>query len=86
MIAAHDREKFEVTCYSLIDNNDPYKNLYQKFAENFEVVEGMTYEEIAKKIHDDKIGDVYKRQQLDTAKVTAYQFSRTSQRQFKLLA
>ena len=55
MIAAHDREKFEVTCYSLIDNNDPYKNLYKKFAENFEVVEGMTYEEIAKKIHDDKI-------------------------------
>lgn len=55
MIAAHNREKFEVTCYSLTDFEDIYTGLYKKFAEHYEVVQGMTFEEIAKKIHDDKI-------------------------------
>lgn len=55
MIAAHNREKFEVTCYSLLDINDAYSKLYRQFAEKFEVVEDMSYEDIAKKIHDDEI-------------------------------
>ena len=55
MIAAHNREKFEVTCYSLTDVEDAYTGLFKKFAEHYEVVEDMTFEEIAQKIHDDKI-------------------------------
>ena len=55
MIAAHNRDKFEVTCYSLIDTKDAYSDLYRKFAEHFEVVEDMSFEDIAKKIHDDGI-------------------------------
>ena len=55
MIAAHNRQKFEVTCYSLSEYNDPYSGLFKKFAEHYEVVEDMTFAEIAQKIHDDKI-------------------------------
>ena len=55
MVAAHNREKFEVTCYSLTNDDDLYTKLYKKFAENFEVVTDMSCADIAKKIHDDNI-------------------------------
>ena len=55
MIAAHNRDKFEVTCYSLNNIEDAYTGLFKKFAEHYEILEDMSIEEIAKKIHNDNI-------------------------------
>ncbi len=55
MIASHDRNKFEITCYALNKNEDVYTNLFKNNVEHFVSVAGMNYAEIAEKIHSDKI-------------------------------
>ena len=55
MIASHDRNKFEVTCYAVNSVEDVYTNLYKKNVEHFVSVAGMNYAQIAEKIHSDKI-------------------------------
>ncbi|MBQ7704803.1 MAG: hypothetical protein IJT73_05165 [Selenomonadaceae bacterium] len=55
MVAAHDKNKFEITCYSLAENEDNYTNLYKKQVEHFVSVKNLSFAEIAKKIHEDKI-------------------------------
>ena len=55
MIAAQDKTKFEVTCYSLTRFEDIYTNLFKKNAEHFVSVAGLNYAQIAEKIHNDQI-------------------------------
>lgn len=59
MIAAQDRTKFEITCYTLSDIEDVYTNLYKKFADHFVSVRGLNYAQIAEKIHNDNINILF---------------------------
>lgn len=55
MIASHDKNKFEVTCYALNETEDVYTNLYKQHAEHFVNVSHLSFAQIAEKIHGDKI-------------------------------
>ncbi len=55
IIAAHDKNKFEVTCYSLNEEDDIYTNIFKERAEHFENVAGLSCSELAEKIHSDNI-------------------------------
>ncbi len=55
MIASHDRNKFEITCYSLNKYDDVFTNLYKNQVDKFIDVKGLSFAEIAEKIHNDKI-------------------------------
>jgi len=55
MIASHDKTKFEVTCYSLSEKEDIYKELFKRQVEKFVDVRNLSFAEIAEKIHNDKI-------------------------------
>ena len=53
--AAHNRKKFEVTCYNLNDKDDMYTNIFRDRIEHFISVKNLSYKELAEKIHNDKI-------------------------------
>ncbi len=55
LIASHNKNKFEVTCYSLNPYDDIYTNLIKKQVANFVDVKNLSYAELAEKIHSDKI-------------------------------
>ena len=55
LVTCHDRNKFDVTCYSLNEKDDRYTEIFKQAATNFLNVTDMTYSELAKKIHDDAI-------------------------------
>ena len=55
MISCHDKNKYEVTCYSLNKKDDAYTNVFRSQMPNFVDVKNLSYFEFAKKIHDDKI-------------------------------
>ena len=55
LLASHDKNKFEVTCYSLTPYEDVYTNLIKKQVANFVNVQNLGYAELAEKIHSDKI-------------------------------
>lgn len=55
MIACHNKAKFEVTCYSLNNTVDMFTEIFKQNCEHFEDVSALSYEELANKIHDDKI-------------------------------
>ncbi len=55
LIASHNRNKFEITCYSLNDTENHFTNLYKNVVDKFIDVKGLSYAEIAEKIHNDKI-------------------------------
>lgn len=55
VILNHDKNKFDVTCYSLNEKDDAYTNIFRQNLQNFIDVKGLSYAELAKKIHDDKI-------------------------------
>ena len=55
MIASHNKNKFDVTCYSLTEKDDVYTELYKKNVEHFVDIRGLNYAQIAQKIHNDKI-------------------------------
>ncbi len=54
-MSCHDRNAFEVTCYSRSKISDEFTELYRKAAEHFADVSDLTAEELAKRIHDDAI-------------------------------
>ena len=54
-ISCHDRTKFEITCYSKNPDDDKYTDLYRRGVEHFIDVQGMSDDDLAKKIHDDEI-------------------------------
>jgi len=54
-ISCHDRNKFEITCYSKNKVDDEYTELYKKAVEHFVDVQKLSAAELAKKIHDDEI-------------------------------
>lgn len=55
LIASHDRNKFELTCYSLNAADDQFTNFYKNVVDKFVDVKNLSYAEIAEKIHNDKI-------------------------------
>ena len=55
MITCHNKEEFEVFCYTLSDVVDNYTNIIKNASEHFVDVSQMNFEEIANKIHDDEI-------------------------------
>ena len=55
ILAAHDKNKFEVTCYSLNEADDIYTNIIKERVEHFENVQSLSYAELAEKIHADNI-------------------------------
>lgn len=55
LLASHDKNKFEVFCYSLNTVEDVYTNLIKKSVQNFIQFNGLNYAQIAAKIHSDKI-------------------------------
>ena len=55
IIAAHDKNRFEIFCYSLNDKEDHYTGLFKERAEHFINAKNLSYEELAKKIHEDNI-------------------------------
>lgn len=55
LIASHDRNKFEITCYSLNDADDQFTNFYKNVSDKFIDVKNLSYAELAEKIHNDKI-------------------------------
>ena len=55
IIACHNKERFEVTCYSLNEKDDVYTNIIKNNVEHFENVRGLNYKELAEKIHADNI-------------------------------
>ncbi len=55
MISCHNKQEFEVTCYSLNEKDDTLTEAIKNNVEHFENVNGLSYEEIAKKIHSDNI-------------------------------
>ena len=55
ILSTHDRNKFEVTCYSLSEEEDAYTNIYKDRVEHFENVSNLSCEELAEKIHADNI-------------------------------
>ena len=52
MIGCHDKNKFEVTCYSLNDDDDLTAN-FKNNVEHFVSVKNLSFEKIAEKIHAD---------------------------------
>ena len=54
-ISCHDRNNFEIFCYSRNKKDDAYTELYKKAVEHFIDVRGLSNREIAEKIHDDGI-------------------------------
>ena len=55
MMASHDKNKFEVTCYSRTEIEDVYTNLFKKQLEHFVDVRNLSFAELAEKIHNDNI-------------------------------
>ena len=55
LIASHDRNKFEITCYNLTETDDNFTNFYKNVVDKFVDVKNLSYAEIAEKIHNDKI-------------------------------
>ncbi|MBR6012432.1 MAG: hypothetical protein IK062_01445 [Selenomonadaceae bacterium] len=55
MITTQNKEKFDVYCYSLNKRDDQYTNVFRAQVQNFVNVRNLSYFELAKKIHDDKI-------------------------------
>ena len=54
-ISCHDKNKFEIFCYSKNPRDDDYTELYKKAVEHFVDVKKLSAAELAKKIHDDEI-------------------------------
>lgn len=55
LIASHDRNKFEITCYSRKAKEDAYTEFYKKQVDHFINVSNFNHAELAEKIHNDKI-------------------------------
>lgn len=55
IMICHDKNKFDVTCYSLNEKDDNYTNIFKQQIKNFINVKGLSFSELAQKIHDDKI-------------------------------
>lgn len=55
LIGCHDKNKFEVTCYSRNETDDVFTKIFENNVEHFERVKDLSYSELAEKIHDDKI-------------------------------
>ena len=55
IMLCHDKNKFDVTCYNLNEKDDNYTNIIKKGVPNFVDVKGLSYSELAEKIHNDKI-------------------------------
>ena len=55
LIASHDRNKFEITCYNLSETADNFTDFYKKVVDKFVDVKNLSYAELAEKIHNDKI-------------------------------
>ncbi|MBR7025185.1 MAG: glycosyltransferase [Selenomonadaceae bacterium] len=54
-ISCHDKNKFEITCYSKNRSDDKHTELYRRNVEHFIDVKNLSDKELAKKIHDDEI-------------------------------
>ena len=55
ILACHNKNNFEVYCYSTSDADDPFTNAIVPAVEHFERVDDLTIEQLAEKIHDDQI-------------------------------
>lgn len=53
LIACHNKNQFEVTCYSLNEADDVFTNIFKDNVEHFVNVRGLSYQELAEKIHAD---------------------------------
>lgn len=55
IMICHDKTKFDVICYNLSETDNAYTKMFRQNVKNFIDVKGLSYSELAKKIHDDKI-------------------------------
>lgn len=55
MIVGHNKNKFDVTCYSLNEKDDIYTNIFKQHVKKFISVKDLSYFELAEKIHNDEI-------------------------------
>ena len=55
VLASHDQERFEVTCYSGGEGNDDFTELFQGSAAQWRDTRGLDDEQLARRIYDDRI-------------------------------
>ena len=55
ILACHNKERYEVTCYSLNSVDDPFTNAIEPTVEHFQRVKDLTTKQLAAKIREDQI-------------------------------
>ena len=55
ILACHDRTRFEVYCYSNVDNPDEITLRFQRYDVNWRNIFGVGYEDVVKQIMNDEI-------------------------------